>query len=107
MNVNHLSDMDPVSKTVFSKPYQAQSPLGAVCQDCPVGNDISTGRSAGQYRTEAPLDVPMDGKEVACRFTHSRDYAAQRTVPKEWRIIRDYVQSMGGKSSQELVAGVF
>ena len=41
-----------------------------------------------------PLEESVDGKEVACRFNISRDYAAERTVPKEWRIIRDYVESV-------------
>jgi len=55
----------------------------------------AVGRSAGSIPDRRPdLDRPVDGKEVACRFTHSRDYAAQRTVPKELRIIRDYVQSV-------------
>lgn len=36
---------------------------------------------------QGPLHVPVDGKEVACRFIHNRDYTVQRTVPEALRII--------------------
>ena len=42
------------------------------------------------------LNVLVDGKEVACRFTHKIGYTAQRTVPKAWRITCFMLLRTGG-----------
>jgi len=68
--------------------YKAAFPIDAACDAArPISVPLLTEKAGGWNGGSLPI-------------LHSRDYSMEQAVPQAWRIIPDYVESVGGSVLQ-------